>query len=340
MPRFYLIDDEPWALADMEALLRQFDIVDDVRTFMDGRRALEAIEKDPPDVIFTDLRMDCMNGRALIGAVREKGIKVPIVIISAHSDFEVAREALSFGVFDYLLKPVSRASLQKMMERLKNHLHVKATPAAPEQLRSEVAAAYPECRVLAFPGTDDERKRQILALSGACAVRVDSSVYQGMTIAYLSNPADQLPEAASALDASIGMSCPRRGFDDLNVMRQEAVMASHCGLRFVPGRRVSEIQAYLVLNYEQTLKLDELAARFYMNKTYLCEMFKKESGVTVVTFLRDIRMAMAAQQLRDTDKTIREIAAGVGYPDSAYFTRIFRSLYGKSPELYRRNSKK
>ena len=340
MPRFYLIDDEPWALADMEALLRQFSVVESIRTFMDGRRALEAIEQDPPDAIFTDLRMDHMSGRTLISAVREKGIQVPIIIISAHSDFEVAREALSYGVFDYLLKPVSRASLQKMMERLEKHLHVKEEAASPEQLRGEVASAYPECRVLAFRGTDEDARRQIQAVSGECALHVDPGVHQGMTIAYLSNPVDQLPAAAAALDASIGMSCPRSGFEDMTAMRREAIMASRCGLRFAANRRISAIQAYILLNYEQPLKLDELAAHFYMNKTYLCEMFKKECGVTVVTFLRDIRMAVAAQTLKDTDAPIQQIASGVGYPDSAYFTRIFRSLYGISPEMYRRDHQK
>ena len=102
----------------MEALLEQFPMADTICTFTDGRKALETILADPPDVIFTDLRMDYMDGRTLINAIREKVVDVPIVIISAYSDFDVAREALSQGVFDYLLKPVSRESLQKMMARL------------------------------------------------------------------------------------------------------------------------------------------------------------------------------------------------------------------------------
>ena len=114
-------------------------------------------------------------------------------------------------------------------------------------------------------------------------------------------------------------------------------MAAKCGFRFADNPRMSEIQSHLVLNYAQTLKLDELAARFYMNKTYLCAMFKKECGITVVTFLRNIRITVAAQQLCDTDDSIHQIAASVGYPDSAYFTRIFRSIRGVSPETYRRS---
>lgn len=338
MPRFYLIDDEIWALADMEALLRRFSIVDDVRTFTDGRKALEVIENDPPDVIFTDLRMDRMSGRTLISTVRAKGLRIPIVIISAYSDFEVAREALSYGVFDYLLKPVSRASLQKMMERLEEYFGPQQVKPSSADIRREVEAAYPECRMLAFSAKDAALRQQLEAASKEpCALRFEPKVHQGMILAYLSNPADQLPAAVTALSTSIGMSRPQRDFENDSLMQQESLMTARCGFRFAKNPRISEIQSYLALNYAQVLKLDELAARFYMNKTYLCEMFKKECGVTVVTFLRDIRMAVAAQHLRNTGDPIQQIASGVGYPDSAYFTRIFRSLYGMSPETYRKN---
>lgn len=341
MPRFYLIDDEIWALADMEALLRRFSIVEDVRTFTDGRTAMEVIENDPPDVVFTDLRMNRMSGRMLISAIREKGLDIPIVIISAYSDFEVAREALSYGVFDYLLKPVSRASLQKTMERLEKQLGVQNAQSSLVSIRREVEAAYPECRIAACPAKAEIHKQSLLAAAAdQCLIRFDGEQSEGFAFAYLSNPVGQTPEGVKALPLCIGFSRPQKSFENTALMRQEALMAAQCGFRFVKNPRVSEIQSYLALNYAQTLKLDELATRFYMNKTYLCEMFKRECGVTLVTFLRDIRMAFAAQRLRDTDAPIQQIAVNVGYPDSAYFTRIFRSLYGMSPEMYRRNMRK
>lgn len=337
MPRFYLIDDEIWTLADMEALLRQYPIVDHVCKFTDGRQALNAIVSDPPDVVFTDLRMDRMSGRTLISAIREHGLDIPIVIISAYSDFEVAREALSFGVFDYLLKPVSRDSLQKMMARLEKHLGVHTALPSSSDIRREVQSAYPECRIIAYPAEDEEQKEKLMATAQEkCMLRFDSAQQDGFAFAYLSNPAGHMPQGIDGLTGCIGISRPQKDFEFVDMMRREAQIAAQCGFCFAAHARISEIQSYLAINHAQALKLDELAAHFYMNKTYLCEMFKKECGVTVVTFLRDIRMAVAAQQLRDTGDPIQQIASSVGYPDSAYFTRVFRSLYGVSPEVYRR----
>lgn len=337
MPRFYLVDDEIWALADLEALLRQFPLVDKTCTFLDARKALSAILSDPPDAIFTDLRMDRMNGRTLISEVRNAGLNIPIVIISAYSNFEVAREALSFGVFDYLLKPVSRDSLQKTMERLELHLRGQGAQPSPQAVRREVASAYPECRVLCFPTGSEEARKQIeAACTGACLLRFSPHTAHGLSFAYLSNPTGRLPEGAALLTAPVGLSRPQDDFSDEKTMRSEAEAAAICDFRYAEHRRVSEIQSYLALSYDQPIKLEELAARFYMNKTYLCDIFRKECGVTVVSFLRDVRMAQAALLLKNTADPVQQIAARVGYPDSAYFTRIFRSLYGTSPETYRK----
>ena len=161
-----------------------------------------------------------------------------------------------------------------------------------------------------------------------------------MAYAYLSNPVGGAPAGLDALDKAVGISRPQTGFAAYGEMQREAETALRAGFRFCPAHRVSEIQAYLALNYEQPLRLEELAARFYMNKTYLCDIFRKECGKTVVNFQRDIRMAHATHLLITTGSAVQQIAADVGYGDSAYFTKVFRSLYGVSPEAYRRKYKK
>lgn len=339
MPCFYLIDDEVWALADLETLLKQFPLVDTVRTFTDARAALKVILDNPPDVIFTDLRMDYMSGRTLINAVREQAVHVPIVIISAYSDFEVAREALSQGVFDYLLKPVSRESLQKTMARLEAHLCAQKSAATPEQLRADVASYYPICWVLAFSKIGASLKRQLEeAISGPHALRYDPMVRQGIHIAYLSTLTERLPESVSALESAVGISCPRQGFAEFATMIDEAIISARCGFRFVQHEFVREIQSYIALHYEQQISLGDISSRFHVSKGHLCEIFKRECGMTVVAFLRDIRMAVAAHRLRETGNDIGQIAASVGYLDNSYFTRSFRGIFGVSPETYRRNS--
>ncbi len=69
-----------------------------------GQEALDYFKKKKPDVIITDIEMPVMNGIELIRTLREKNIELPIIILSCHESFEYAREAVSLGVREYILK--------------------------------------------------------------------------------------------------------------------------------------------------------------------------------------------------------------------------------------------
>lgn len=85
----------------------------------DGEVALPLIRKTRPDVLITDIKMPFMDGLSLSRIVREEFPKTKILIISGYDDFEYAREAISIGVDQYILKPVTRMSLRKVLQELK-----------------------------------------------------------------------------------------------------------------------------------------------------------------------------------------------------------------------------
>lgn len=69
-----------------------------------GREALEYLNKWKPDVIITDIEMPVMNGIEMIRTLRLQNIELPVIILSCHESFEYAREAVSLGVREYVLK--------------------------------------------------------------------------------------------------------------------------------------------------------------------------------------------------------------------------------------------
>ncbi len=81
----------------------------------DGEMALPLIRKLRPDVLLTDIKMPFMDGLSLSKIVSEEMPSVKIIILSGHDDFEYAREAISVGVEQYLLKPITRSALQKVL---------------------------------------------------------------------------------------------------------------------------------------------------------------------------------------------------------------------------------
>lgn len=85
----------------------------------DGEMALPLIQKTQPDVLLTDIKMPFMDGLSLSRIVHQEFPDMKIIIISGHDDFEYARQAINVGVEQYLLKPITRVTLRKVLEELK-----------------------------------------------------------------------------------------------------------------------------------------------------------------------------------------------------------------------------
>lgn len=83
--------------------------------FYNGRSALEFLKKHEIDMLFTDICMPYMDGLELISKVRTVWPQLKIVVLSAYDDFDYVRKAFLMGVKDYLLKPIDRIDLAKML---------------------------------------------------------------------------------------------------------------------------------------------------------------------------------------------------------------------------------
>lgn len=88
----------------------------------DGEIALPLIRKLRPDVIITDIKMPFMDGLSLSRIVSAELPKVKIIIISGYDDFEYARQAIEVGVEQYLLKPITKLTLKKVLAELKEKI--------------------------------------------------------------------------------------------------------------------------------------------------------------------------------------------------------------------------
>lgn len=84
-----------------------------------GKHALEILEKQSFDLIFTDIRMPFIDGIEMLRKLNDMGNTVPVVFASSYDEFEYARQGLILGAFDYLLKPVEQKKLAEVLNRAK-----------------------------------------------------------------------------------------------------------------------------------------------------------------------------------------------------------------------------
>lgn len=87
-----------------------------------GKQALEILESQSFDLIFTDIRMPFVDGIEMLRKLSEKGNTIPVVFASSYDEFEYARQGLILGAFDYLLKPVEQKKLAEVLSRAKERI--------------------------------------------------------------------------------------------------------------------------------------------------------------------------------------------------------------------------
>lgn len=106
MYRILIVDDEKKEREGIALLIRKFKLPLDVTLACNGEEALEIISRSRYDILLTDIKMPYMDGIQLITEVQKKGLSPICIIYSAYGEFEYARNAISLGVLEYLLKPI------------------------------------------------------------------------------------------------------------------------------------------------------------------------------------------------------------------------------------------
>ena len=109
MKSILVIDDEKEICESISMILEYEDY--EVETSSDVLSALKKIEYMMPDAILLDIQMPKMNGFEVLTWIREKGIDVTVIMISAFSSLENAVKATKLGAFDFIEKPIDRDKL-------------------------------------------------------------------------------------------------------------------------------------------------------------------------------------------------------------------------------------
>ena len=93
----------------------------------DGEMALPLILKSKPDLLITDIKMPFMDGLTLCKLVKKELPDIKIVILRGYDDFNYAKQAISIGVEDYLLKPITKNAFIERLEEIHNRYEHEKT---------------------------------------------------------------------------------------------------------------------------------------------------------------------------------------------------------------------
>ena len=161
MLRIVVADDEFYA---RKALIRKIHMAEPeaeiIADFENGLQAAAYIRENRSriDLLFTDVKMPEMDGLELAKCIAEEEMGVEIIIVSGFSEFEYAKTAMTFGVNNYLIKPVQEDELKEALERVK-----KKTRKQEEQMRAQMSVRTVEYLSIAELVSHDEWRGKFLS---------------------------------------------------------------------------------------------------------------------------------------------------------------------------------
>lgn len=115
MKTVYICDDNQWVLDTVVDLLSNLEL--NILTFANGKLALEQIAKNSPDLVITDINMPEMTGLELLRFLENNKFEIPVVMLTGSLDIKNLQEAVAYGHFDYLNKPIQPFELIETVQK-------------------------------------------------------------------------------------------------------------------------------------------------------------------------------------------------------------------------------
>jgi CheY-like chemotaxis protein/anti-anti-sigma regulatory factor len=155
--RVLVVDDEENVRVTTAAILEQEGY--DVATASDGREALEMVARKHFDLVLTDLRMEDMDGIALLHDLQTQHPNLVTIVLTGYASIESSIDALRQGVYDYLVKPCMVEDLKRTVRRALEHREQRQRI---NELSSPVVEIWDGVLLVPLVGTlDDQRAAQM-----------------------------------------------------------------------------------------------------------------------------------------------------------------------------------
>ena len=99
--------------------------------------------------------------------------------------------------------------------------------------------------------------------------------------------------------------------------------------------RVQAVIALIDSSFHQELSVEDIAREVNLSASYLAHLFKAETGVSLLQYLKSFRMRKAKELIETTFLNVKQVMYRVGVKDKCHFARDFKKMYGLTPAQYK-----
>ena len=322
----------------------------------DGEYAYPLILKTEPDILLTDVKMPFMDGLELSRLVKKSLPNIKIIILSGYNEFDYAKEAIKIGISDYLLKPITSASLVDALKRVAETIREERERT---RLLERYFVSYEKYTEFLdktdYSGVDRKLIEDFLKLGSVeeCGPFIDEYFaavgehnykslllrqYMTVDIFYcvqeflksLKVETDEIPETLrdiKEIPKVIGGVETTVAY--LKALFHFALSARDKCSNDRYGNLIREARAYIAEHFARSdFSLNMISAHIGVSSSYFSSIFKQEMGQSFVEYLTKVRIDKACELLKCTNLRTAEIGESVGYNDPHYFSATFKKIMG------------
>jgi len=114
-PKLLVVDDDPYILDSISTLLREFGY--SVLTSQSGREAIKMVKETEFDLVLTDIKMPQVTGIEVLQSIHAHNPQIPVILMTAFAELDVAVDAIKKGAFDFITKPYNPDYLLHSLEK-------------------------------------------------------------------------------------------------------------------------------------------------------------------------------------------------------------------------------
>lgn len=328
-----------------------------------GQEALSKIEKNPVDLVITDIKMPKIDGIELLRNIVEKNLCSCVVLLSDFSEFSYARQGIILGAFDYMAKPINEDELNSLLERASKFLENTRKEADRVKKLEETN----DEKIQEFLHTTDILKlielilcRDIKALDTAARIidRIGANLnYDTMKLeTVLKNGISEVVNGLLDNNPWLYKFIDKRELTNIDFLQCnefdyikteminliQKILTILNKFQFSNQDRgiVKQVCDYVLENIDSELTLKIISDNLYMNRTYISETFKQKTEMAFIEYLTLVKMERAKMLIRSDNLRAYEIAEKLGFKDIEYFSKLFKKYTGMTPTEFRQTGNK
>jgi len=298
-----------------------------------GEEALQIITENKIDIMITDIKMAVMDGLKLLQEIEKFRKKPKVIIMSCYNDFENMRIAMQHNVKDFLFKPKMypediAESVKRVIQEIRNdNNETKESPLCIEKIMKDILNMTVDNYCETFESIVSMLKNNFeISCSDAEKIAIAminqlilidnledkqlnllsriffKNIYQIKACKSVAEIVDLLEQVFNSVKN-----------DSAKSMRQDVINA------------VEFIEKNLTNPH---LSLEMVAEHVHLSVSYFSRIFKSIVGCSFTDYIIDKRIELADKLYRTTDLKVYEIAERVGYPNTQYFSKLYKQRTG------------